>query len=58
MTYDDWKSTEPVQYEEPRHVCTECGSDLEDDGHDVACTFHPDYWEPPVRDYSDDEVTE
>ena len=30
----------------PRDICTECGSDIEDDGHDVTCSYHADFFEP------------
>lgn len=32
--------------DEPREVCHECGQSAED-GCDVACSFHKDYYEAP-----------
>jgi hypothetical protein len=48
MTYDDWKCSEPVAYDDeaPRVLCAECGADLEDDGHARWCIRSDDYFEP------------
>jgi hypothetical protein len=46
MNYDDWKSTEPVQYEEPIPLCHECGQSAED-GCDVLCSYYPQFFDRP-----------
>ena len=39
-----------------REVCAECGCVLDDEPHDVLCSFNPDAYEDPRSYEREDEV--
>lgn len=53
MNLDRWIESEDRDDEPREPPCRECGG-IEGD-HPVTCSFSADYYEPPTREYDDDE---